>query len=287
MNSLRFIKMEGCRNDYIFLDGGLGSGAMRLPENAPFADWSRTMSDRHRGVGGDGLILLLPGNIHPVRMRMWNADGSEGRLCLNGLRCAAKYTAEETPAGDRFVVETISGDRPVRVFRDASGRVQEVEVLVGIPDFRRQALPATGMDPELWGELLPVAGRSLPGYAVSVGNPHLVFPIEEKVEDFPLDALRPWSRDARFPEGMNVHVFSQEAKGELAMRSWERGTGPTLACGSGAVAVFAVARRLGVVRAAGDVRMPGGTVTLREGERGTLILRGPAHEVFRGEYRLE
>jgi diaminopimelate epimerase len=287
MDSLRFIKMEGCRNDYIFLDGGLGAEAMRLPENAPFPDWSRAMSDRHSGVGGDGLILLLPGKTHAVRMRMWNADGSEGRLCLNGLRCAAKYVAEETRAGDRFVVETLSGDRPVRVFRDASGRVEAVEVDVGLPEFRRHALPATGNDPELWGEPFPVAGRTLPGYGVSVGNPHLVFRIEENVDDFPLEALGPWSRDARFPEGMNVHIFAQEARGRLGMRSWERGTGPTLACGSGAVAVFAVAHRLGAVGTESDVRMPGGTVALREAEGGTLILRGPAREVFRGEYRPE
>jgi diaminopimelate epimerase len=285
MTRLRFIKMEGCRNDYVFLDGGLGSERMSFPPDTPFSTWARVVSDRHRGVGGDGLILLEPGHRHLVRMQMWNADGSEGRLCLNGLRCAAKYVAEETSAGDRFTVETISGDRPVRVFRDASGRVTEVEVRVGAPDFRRSALPATGVEDELWGESFALGERTLPGYAVSLGNPHLIFPLRGGLKDVPLEALGPLSLDARFPEGMNVHLMAQMDQG-LDMCSWERGTGPTLACGSGAVAVFAVAERLGLVGKQATVRMPGGTVDVSD-EDGALVMRGPAREVFRGQIQVE
>jgi len=285
MTQLRFVKMEGCRNDYIFLDGGLGSLATRFASSAPFAAWSRVVSDRHGGVGGDGLILLEPGNRNPVRMRMWNADGSEGRLCLNGLRCAAKYVAEETSAGDAFTVETISGDRPVRVFRDAAGKVNEVEVVVGAPDFRRSALPARGSEDELWGDTFDVEERSLPGYAVSLGNPHLVFPLRGDITEVSLNALGPLSQDPRFPEGMNVHLMTQKDQG-LDMCSWERGTGPTLACGSGAVAVFAVAERLGLVGKEATVHMPGGAVDVRE-ENGALVMRGPAREVFRGQIQVE
>ena len=282
MPKLRFIKMEGCRNDYIFLDGGLTSAGNQIPEDAPCAAWSQTLSDRHSGIGGDGLILLRPGRHHAVGMRMWNADGSEGRLCLNGLRCAAKYTAESTPAGDRFTVETISGDRPVRVIRDAEGRVSDVEVMVGVADFRRDALPALGSAPEIWGDTFQVGTSALPGYGVSVGNPHLVLPVENDLDAFVLENLEPLSNDERFPEGMNVHVFAEDG-GQLVMRTWERGTGPTLACGSGAVAVFAVAHRLGLVGKVADVRMPGGTVRLEESGGGVLRLLGPAREVFRGE----
>ena len=285
MTRLQFIKMEGCRNDYVFLDGGLGSEAMRFPSDAPFAKWSQQLSDRHAGIGGDGLILLEPGLKNPVRMRMWNSDGSEGRLCLNGLRCAAKYVAEETTSGDQFTVETISGDRPVRVFRDASGHVHEVEVRVGAPDFRRSALPAHGTEDEIWGEPFQVGGQRLSGYAVSLGNPHLVFPLHEGMEQVPFEALGPLSTEARFPEGMNVHVMVPKSD-RLDMCSWERGTGPTLACGSGAVAVFAVAKRLGLVGNEADVRMPGGTVHLSETD-GVLVMRGPAREVFRGQIQVE
>jgi diaminopimelate epimerase len=285
MTRLRFIKMEGCRNDYVFLDGGLGSEKMRFPPDAPFSKWARIVSDRHSGVGGDGLILLEPGHQHLVRMQMWNADGSEGRLCLNGLRCAAKYVADETQSGDSFTVETISGDRPVRVFRDASGQVTEVEVRVGAPDFRRSALPAQGSNDEIWGEPFDVGEQNLLAYAVSLGNPHLVFPLRDGMEQVPFEALGPLSAHARFPEGMNVHVMVPR-NGGLDMCSWERGTGPTLACGSGAVAVFAVAERLGLVGTEASVRMPGGTVEVRD-ERGTLVMRGPAREVFRGQMQVE
>jgi diaminopimelate epimerase len=218
-------------------------------------------------------------------MRMWNSDGSEGRLCLNGLRCVAKYVADETSGGDRFTVETISGDHPVQVFRDTSGRVNEVEVLVGAPDFRRSALPARGGEDELWGEPFKVDGQSRSGYGVSLGNPHLVFPVRGTLNDVSLESLEVLSKDARFPEGMNVHLMT-EMDQTLDMTSWERGTGPTLACGSGAVAVFAVAERLGLVGKRADVHMPGGTVEVRD-EDGVLVMRGPAREVFRGHIRVE
>ena len=163
---------------------------------------------------------------------------------------------------------------------------------VGIPDFRREALPAAGHDAELWGEPLPVAGRTLPGYAVSVGNPHLVFRIEENVEDFPLEALNPWSRDARFPEGMNVHVFAQEGKGRLCMRSWERGTGPTLACGSGALATALLASLVHKVESPITVvplsGMPLRVSFKQAGDRFTnLTLTGEARAIFDGQMRPE
>ena len=174
---------------------------------------------------------------------------------------------------------------PRTVVRDASGRVTEVEVRVGAPDFRRSALPARGTPDELWGESFALGERTLPGYAVSLGNPHLVFPLRGGLDDVPLEALGPLSMDMRFPEGMNVHLMAQLDQG-LDMCSWERGTGPTLACGSGAVAVFAVAERLGLVGKHANVRMPGGTVAVSD-EDGALVMRGPAREVFRGEIQVE
>lgn len=286
MTPLTFVKMEGCRNDYVFVDAGLGPRPNRLPETAPFAQWARDISDRHTGVGGDGLIVLWPGTGTGVRMRMWNADGSEGRLCLNGLRCAAKFAAEDGGRGERFVVETVSGDRPVRVFRDSGGAVSEVEVAVGRPDFRRETLPASGSGEEVWGERFRVGTQDLAGYAVSVGNPHLVFPLEspDALAALSLETLEPWSRHPRFPEGINVHAAAVPDSRRLIMRTWERGTGPTLACGSGAVAVFAAARRWGRVDGEATVSMPGGDVRLREGDDGALVLCGPARECFRGTW---
>jgi diaminopimelate epimerase len=155
------------------------------------------------------------------------------------------------------------------------------------PEFRRERLPALGRGEELWGEIFfgPLGG--LPGYGVSVGNPHLVLWLRDvgDVREAPLAAIgAPLSVDPRFPEGVNVHVAAAAAPSHLVTRPWERGTGMTRACGSGAVAVFAVARRLGRAAAEAAVEMPGGTVTLAERPDGTLLLTGPAREVFRATW---
>jgi diaminopimelate epimerase len=284
---VRFIKMEGCGNDYVFVDAGIGSAAVDPDALGDPGELARRVSDRHRGIGSDGLIVLRPGESGPVRMTMYNADGSEGRLCLNGLRCAAKYAAETVrEAGESFGVETAAGRFPVRVHRGPDGAVTEVEVRVPPPDFRRSALPALRSGDEIWGETFPAAGLDLPGYGVSVGNPHLVLWIgESAIADAPLEAIgRPLEGDPRFPEGVNVHLAAGRAQGGLVMRSWERGSGITQACGSGAVAVFAVARRLGRAPESCAVEMPGGEVRMRWLEDGSILMAGPALEVFRGDW---
>jgi diaminopimelate epimerase len=279
-----FIKMEGCGNDYVYIDAGLGPGAVDLSAVEPPERWAAAIADRHYGVGGDGLIVLRPGERTPLAMRMWNADGSEGRLCLNGLRCAAKLAAETVATGDAFAVETAAGERRVRVRRDGGGRVVEVEVEAGRPDFRRSAIPARGGADELWGETFRIGGSEWAGYGVSVGNPHVVIWMGEgELGEAPLEAVgRAFESDATFPEGVNVHLAARSAPGSLVMRTWERGSGATLACGTGAVAVFAVARRLGLVGPLAEVAMPGGPVTMREEPDGGLVQVGPAREVFRG-----
>jgi len=291
MIRIPFVKMEGAGNDYVYVDGGI-TGAGIDPD--AIDDWgalSQRISDRHRGVGSDGLILVLPGRKAPIAMRMWNADGSEGRLCLNGLRCTARLAVTSRPGlGDSFAVETASGLRAVRVIRNGGGVPSTVEVEAGRPDFRRRALPALGEGEELWDEVFPTPVGALRGFGVSVGNPHLVLRLDSEAElvDAPLAAIgAPLAGDPRFPEGVNVHLLAKGVDGSLVMRTWERGSGATLACGTGAVAVFAVARRCGFVGAGADVRMPGGQVRLQADDEGCLLLRGDAREVFRGEWPLE
>lgn len=286
MTRFPFVKMEGCGNDYVFIDVGLTPGSVKESSLGEVEKWVARIADRHHGVGSDGLILLSPGVDAPVRMRMWNADGSKGLLCLNGLRCAAKYAAEAIALGDEFVVETAAGQRKVRVHRSGEGTVEDVEVEAGTADFRRTAIPATGDPEELWGERFHLGGLDLPGYGVSVGNPHLVLWMDEEpaVWRAPLGEIGgPFEADPRFPEGVNVHLVSSREGRALVMRSWERGSGETMACGSGAVAAFAVARRLEKIPERGEVVMPGGRVEMRQEGNGALIMRGPAREVFRGE----
>jgi diaminopimelate epimerase len=286
MTGFEFVKMEGCGNDYVFVDAGLTDDGVDPADLGPLSDLARAVSNRHYGVGSDGLILILPGVRSPVRMRMWNADGSESALCLNGLRGVARYAAEVLfDLDDAFTVETGAGDRPVRIVSGRGERVTRVEVLAGSPDFSRQALPATGSGPEIWEETFATAGGPLPGGAVSVGNPHLVLRVETEaaLRTAPLHQIGPpLETDPRFPERINVHLAAPAASDRLVMRSWERGSGETLACGSGAVAVFAVYRRLGRVSAEATLAMPGGEVALREEGDSRLILTGPSREVFRG-----
>ncbi len=283
---MHFVKMEGCGNDYVYVDVGL-TRAGEDPAGLGAVDaLARAVSDRHYGIGSDGLILLSGGEKAPVRMRMWNADGSEGALCLNGLRCAAKYAAESVEGlPDTFPVETASRTLSVTVHRGERGMVDSATVVVGKPDFRREALPAAGSGEEIWGEPFYAGGTQVPGYAVSVGNPHLALWMdeEEAVHRALLEEIGPpLETHERFPRGINVHLVAGRKAGGLVMRSWERGSGITLACGSGAVAAFAVAHRLGRAPAEATVAMPGGEVSMRAEPDGTLVLTGPAREVFRG-----
>ena len=166
-------------------------------------------------------------------------------------------------------------------------RVTSVEVMAGTPDYRRDALPAAVEGDEIWDEPFSTPDGMLRGGAVSVGNPHLVLWLasEPAVYAAPLEVIGPpLETDPRFPERINVHLAAVAAPDRLVMRSWERGSGITLACGSGAAAVFAVHRRLGRAAPEAVVAMPGGEVTVRDESGGRLVLTGPAREVFRGRW---
>jgi diaminopimelate epimerase len=286
-----FVKMEGCGNDYVYLDAGLATGAGHTQDWDPLDEIARAVSDRHFGVGSDGLIVLDKPAANP-RMRMFNADGSEGELCLNGLRCAAKLVADVLPELEHaFVMDTAAGPRHVVVADTGPGRAMVV-VEAGHPEFGRARIPATGSAPELWDEVFTVGAgiagaATLPGYGVSVGNPHLVLWAfhRDQVRDADMRAVgSPLEHDPRFPQGVNIHLVAAGDDGALHVRHWERGSGATLACGSGAVAVFAVARRLGRAEAKVTVHMPGGDVVMEQRDDGSLIQTGPAVEVFRGTW---
>jgi diaminopimelate epimerase len=181
-------------------------------------------------------------------------------------------------------METASGVRRVRVTASSPAH-STVRVEVGRPEFRRGHIPAAGEGAELWDEPVEVSGRTFPGYGLSLGNPHLVlwFDAVESLLAHPIREFHPLSvNTALFPEGVNVHGALRAGPDELRMRTWERGSGETQACGSGSVAVFAVARRLGLVGGRATVHMPGGPVVMEENPDGLLVMTGPAEEVFSG-----
>lgn len=278
---MRFVKVEGAGNDYVLVEAFEG----RI-DDAP--GLARRVSDRHRGIGSDGLIVLdapdAASSAH-ARMRMWNADGSEGRMCGNGLRCVVRHLAESGRApSDDVIVDTASGERRGRVL-DAL----VVEAQMGVPDFRPAALPA-----RLDGDGRMPCEHDVPhelgadppaAFGVSIGNPHLVVRVGDPAR---VDLARHGAaleRSPRLPEGANVHFVGPPRGGRIAARPWERGSGATQACGTGAVAVAAVAMRLGWVECGAlTVDMPGGPLGVRWNGRDAAWLAGPARLVFRGEW---
>ncbi len=297
---MRFTKMQGLGNDYVYVD------CFKEPMPTDPAAMATKVADRNFGIGGDGLILICPSKVADARMRMFNADGSESEMCGNGVRCVAKYVYDHGIARKPTLkIETGNGvlDLDVRVKGD---RVQSVRVDMGEPILEAGKIPATPPDHDPTKPII-----NLPyGYAivlmddeggseeitadaeideqmtcVSMGNPHVVF-FCKNVAAVPLDELGPYFENHEmFPKRINVHFVQVHSAGEVTMRTWERGSGVTLACGTGASAVCVA----GVLtnRSARKVlaHLPGGDLELEWNESNNHVyMTGPAVEVFSGEY---
>jgi diaminopimelate epimerase len=282
---MKFSKMQGAGNDYLYIDArGLEADWPRL---------SRAMSDRHFGIGSDGLILLLDSQIADLKMRMFNADGSEGEMCGNGIRCFAKYAIERgivPPPRDGLKVETMAGVRAVVPIYQGN-RVCGARVAMGRPQLSPKDIPVS-LEPRLGDRREPVInypfkmdGYNLPLTFVSMGNPHAVTFLEEPVAQFPLHGIGPKvEHHPMFPRRVNFEVVNVRGEGQLSARVWERGSGETLACGTGACAIAVAARLLRLCEARVDITLPGGTLTIDWDGEGEVFLEGPAEEVFEGEW---
>ena len=284
---MKFTKMHGAGNDYIFVDA-----------RSIDADWpalARSMSDRNFGIGGDGIILVLPSQVADLKMRMFNADGSEGEMCGNGIRCFAKFAIERGIAGkgvSGLSVETLAGIRNVVPVLE-SNVVVRATVAMGTPRLEPDEVPVS-LDAAL-GERI---GRAVVNYPiqvgstdlrlsfVSMGNPHAVAFIEEPVGEFPLHLIGPqMERHAMFSRRVNFEVANLEGDGRIRARVWERGSGETMACGTGACAIAVAARLLGLSDGDLDITLPGGTLNISWDGEGEVYLEGDAVEVFEGEWR--
>jgi diaminopimelate epimerase len=259
---LRFHKMHGLGNDFVVIDA-------RDRAVAIDAARTRALADRHTGIGCDQLILVGPGDDSDVTMRIWNADGSEVAACGNATRCVPVLIGRDvsirTAAG--LLHASLSGDGAT--------------VDMGAPRFGWDEIPlAYAMDTAR----MPVGwdGLAAPG-AVNIGNPHLVFWVGD-ISAIPLGAIGPEiETDPLFPERINVNLAEMVDTGHVAMRTWERGAGLTRACGTGACAVFASGRRLGILPGATRIDLPGGTLRFEESAEGHILMSGPATHVFTGE----
>ncbi len=282
---MKFTKMHGAGNDYIYID------ARHLAEDWPAL--SRAMSDRHFGIGGDGIILILDSDRADLRMRMFNADGSEGEMCGNGIRCFTKYAIEREivprPEGG-LSVDTLAGVRTVFPVYDRD-KVTAARVSMGRPKLNPVDIPVN-LDPAMSSVHGPVLKYPIhPGNFrlflsfISMGNPHAVTYIDQPVGEFPLHNIGPLVEGHPiFPRRVNFEIVNRQDARHLNARVWERGSGETMACGTGACAIAVASRLQGLIDDRVDITLPGGTLTIEWDGEGEVFLEGPAEEVFSGEW---
>ncbi|MGE0142484.1 MAG: diaminopimelate epimerase [Planctomycetota bacterium] len=265
-----FAKMHGAGNDYVMVDG---FDHPQVIERG--SEIAKSVSDRRFGIGSDGLITLGPSTVADVRMWMWNADGSRGAMCGNGLRMLACFARERTRvARDGFLIETDSGVQSVTAHRDREGRWIGARVTMPTVEIAEHSerIATDTMSAEFW--------------EVDVGNPHAVVLVDSDPESLPLAELAAALRRlARFPDGVNVELVRVDSSDTLRQRTDERGSGETMACGSGATASAMVAMRLGRLRGpTAAVDMRGGRVLVHRIDDRHAELEGPVVTVFRGSF---
>lgn len=288
---MQFTKMHGAGNDYVYVD----CFAHPMPEHPDRL--AREISDRHFGIGGDGLILICPSDKADARMRMFNADGSEAEMCGNGVRCVAKYVHDhDLCRNDRLRIETgrgildleleIVGGKAVRVRVDMGEPIlKPVRIPVDLPSATDKIVDSPA------GKYIPSGGpddwRNHCGLepqmtCISMGNPHVVLYCQD-VASVPLEWIGPLlERAAIFPQLINVHFVQVHSPDEVTMRTWERGSGATLACGTGACAVCVAGVLTGQTRRKLLAHLPGGDLELHWAENDHVFMTGEAVEVFSG-----
>lgn len=286
---MKFTKMHGCGNDYVYVDC--------TKEVIPnISETAIRVSDRHFGIGSDGLILIKASDVADFEMDMYNADGSRGKMCGNGIRCVAKYVYDHGLTDKTTItVNTLSGIKTLKLTVE-DGKVSKVRVdmgepelipaqvpvkasVIGLADDRREAIVA---------EPLEIKGRSYDITCVSMGNPHCITFIGEDVRDFSLEAVGPvFEKHELFPERVNTEFINVIDKDHLRMRVWERGSGETLACGTGACAVAVASYLNGFTGRSVDIELLGGHLEVVYDEKTNhVFMTGPATEVFSGKIDL-
>jgi diaminopimelate epimerase len=274
---MKFTKMHGTGNDYIYINcfeetaGDPAALAIRL-------------SDRHFGIGGDGIILICPSDVADFKMRMFNADGSEGKMCGNGSRCVGKYVYDRSLTDKTEVtLETLSGIKKLHLNID-NDRVKTVRVDMGEPVIHAADIPVLSETPEFINQPVTVGETSYMITCVSMGNPHAVTYVDD-VSSLPLAVIGPpLENHPIFPERANIEFVQRIDEKTLQMRVWERGSGETLACGTGACAALVASVLNHKCRRRAKVFLPGGELDIDWNEvNNHVYLTGPAEFVFDGE----
>lgn len=270
---LEFTKMQGCGNDYIYLD--CLNQMVQQPEQL-----ARTLSQPHFSIGADGLICICKSDVADAKMRMFNADGSEGRMCGNGVRCVAQWLYENGLQKQQITVETLAG---IKILHRINEGIWQVEM--GKASFLPQDVPVVGMgQAPLVNSILTVAEQPWQVTCVSMGNPHCVTVVPE-IASLQMEQIGPlFEHHPAFPQQVNTEFVQVKSETHLAMRVWERGSGETLACGTGACAVAAAMVAQGICKPETDIRvdLQGGELTIRVEKDWNIWMTGPAKTVFTG-----
>ncbi len=275
--TLHFTKMQGIANDYIYIDCFRES-----IEGIDIPSLSQKLSRRRFSVGADGIILIMPSDIADCRMEIYNADGSLAKMCGNGIRCVGKYAADRgIVSGDTVTVETRSGIKTLTVKRDERGEVRTVRVDMGEYSTESGDLPTT-LENTISAPLY-AGGEETLVTCVSMGNPHCVIFRDEDPGNFPVESLGPKIENhTAFPERTNVEFVRVISRGELSMRVWERGSGETWACGTGACASAVAAHLCGLADDSVAVHLRGGDLNIEITSGKRVFMTGAAEFVYDG-----
>ncbi|MFC2068316.1 diaminopimelate epimerase [Chloroflexota bacterium] len=287
---LSFTKVQGAGNDFVLVESSISDN-----------NWARisaAVCDRHFSIGADGLLLLLPSAVADFRMRVFNSDGSEADACGNGLRCLARYIVEKRLINSKtrmISIETASGIRKIKL-RRMGDDIIKIQVFMGIPRFGVKEIPIrTEVGREDLEDTTPilnypvtVEGQELKLNMVSVGNPHAVYFWNRPVSEFPmLEIGLKVTQLPLFPQRVNFEVTRVINRRLIEARVWERGSGETLACGSGACAIAVISRLYDYIDDKVEINLPGGTLGVEWDGRGEVLLSGPTEIVFTGEWQDE
>lgn len=276
---MKFTKMHGAGNDFLLVEGN---------EERNWEALSQAMCDRHFGVGADGIMLLLPSTKGDVRMRLFNADGSEAEVSGNGVRCLVKYAVERglaSPQEGSVTIEAVHDILEADVEMDGAA-VKRIRLSMGPPRFAPREVPvATELAPPVIDLPIEVDGERILVSCLSMGNPHAVTFVDGPVADYPLETVGPLvEHHAVFPARVNYGVGQLLGRDRMDLRVWERGCGETLACGSGSCAAMVAAHLKGLTGDRVDITQPGGLLTVEWDGKGEVFLSGDARFVFDGDW---
>ena len=277
---MKFTKMQGIGNDYVYVNC-----LQETIENP--SELAKKISDRHYGVGSDGLIMINPSDKADFEMEMYNADGSRGEMCGNGIRCVAKYVYDYGLTDKTSIsVETLAGIKYLDLTVE-DGKVVLVKVDMGKPMLRTEEVPVVSEKEEVIDEPITVDGQEYRMTCVSMGNPHAVVFIDQDVKEFPLETVGvKFENHERFPKRVNTEFVNVLDRHTAQMRVWERGSGETLACGTGACAVAVACALNGLTEDEVTVKLLGGDLQIKwDREKNTVYMTGPAEVVFDGEWK--